>query len=342
MKFRLRLAAWFGVSLASLIALLMVTAHWHLDEELRRDRWDRSHPSYPDWVIHGSYTNEEVHDILGELMQVWLWVGIPAVLVALGIGALLARRSVRPIHSINRELSLLDPRSLRKGISVPESDVVLSDLVRHINQLLDRVGHAYHNLDEFSSKVSHELRTPLTLLRMKIERSAAELPPGLSEELQDELARLTRLVEHSLLAAKAESGRVTPELSRVDVTGLLEDIGDGYALLAEERGLVFRWSVKPGMTSTTDGELLRQILHNLLANAVRYARTEVSIRAKLVAGEAIIMIANDFDAGSMAAPGSGLGLRLVRGLSSAMRIQHRQHRTKTAFSASLKLQTSTF
>ncbi len=337
MNFRLRLAAWFGISLAALVAVLMLTAHWHLDEEMRQDRWDRSHPKYPGWVIHGSFTDEEVQDILGELLKVWLWVGIPAVIAALGIGFLLARRSVRPIHAINRELGLLEARSLRRGITVPEKDAVLSDLVRHINLLLERVGDAYQNLDDFASKVSHEIRTPLTLLRIKIERAAADLPPGLSEDLQDELARLSRLVEQSLLAAKAESGRVNPDRSTVDVGALLEDLREGYALLAEERGLLFRWRVEDGLAAATDAGLLRQILHNLLGNAARYARTKISVRASATLGVPLIRITNDFESGAMAEPGTGLGLRLVRSLASALDLRFRQRRCKTVCSSALTI-----
>ena len=337
MRFQTRLAAWFGFSLAALIGLLMLTAHWHLDEELRRDRWDRSHPGYPNWVIHGSFTNDEVHNILGELTKVWLWVGIPAVVVSLGIGSLLARRSVRPVHAINRELSLLGARSLRKGITVPENDAELSDLVQHINLLLERVGNSYQNLDEFSSKVSHEIRTPLTLIRMKIERNAADLPPELSEELQDELARLSRLVDRSLLAAKAESGQVMPEFTRVDVTGLLEDIRDGYALLAQDCNLDFQWFVEADFAAVTDAGLLRQILHNLLGNAVRYAKTKVRVRVHTLQGMMIVSMSNDFDIKSMAEPGIGLGVRLVSSLSSTLGIQFHQRSNRETFAVRLKI-----
>ncbi len=94
MNFRLKIAAWFSLSLLAFAGVLVSTAHWHLDEELRKDRWDRSHPKFPQWVIHGSYTDEEVRDILGELIQVWLWVGIPWPLRALAsvISSLSARR----------------------------------------------------------------------------------------------------------------------------------------------------------------------------------------------------------------------------------------------------------
>jgi signal transduction histidine kinase len=337
MNFRLRLAAWFGISLAVLTAILMATAHWHLDEELRHDKWDRSHPKYPNWSIHGSFTDAEVQDILGELMKVWLWVGVPVLGLALGIGFLLARRSVRPIDAIDRELSLLEAKSLRKGIAVPENDPVLSDLVRHINRLLERVGDAYQNLDEFASKVAHEIRTPLMLLRMKIECEAADLPPGFSEELQDEVARVTRLVEQSLLAAKAESGRVTADLQEVNVSLMLDDVLEGYDLLAKERHLDFDWSVADGLCAFTDAGFLRQILHNLLSNAVRYARRRIRVRARSAAGDVIVTLANDFDRSAMATSGIGLGLRLVRGLASTLKIGFRQRAIGAIFATRLRL-----
>lgn len=340
MNFRLRMAIWFGISLAALTGVLIATAHWHLDEELRQDRWDRSHPKYPNWSIHGSFTNEEVHDILGELMKVWVWAGVPVLALALGIGFLLARRSVRPIDAINRELGRLEAKSLRKGIAVPESDAVLSDLVHHINGLLERVGDAYEKLDEFASKVSHELRTPLTLLRMKIERSAADLPPRLSEELQEELARVTRLVEQSLLAAKAESGRVNPELEQVDVSTLLDDVLEGYVVLAEERNLSFQASIGNGLGAMTDAGLLRQVLHNLLSNAVRYANRRIRVRARSAVGSVIVTIANDFDRRTMATAGTGLGLRLVHGLAAVLKIGLHERQNGGIFVTRLRLATA--
>ncbi len=187
MNFRLRIAAWFGISLMALIGLMLVTAHWHLDEELREDRWDRTHPKYPNWVIHSSYTDAEVQDILGELMKTWLWVGIPAIVVSLGVGFLLARRSVRPLRQINDQLNKLTTETMRAGIVTPENDAVLADLVTHINSSLDRAGAAYEEMAGFSSRVAHELRTPLTLLRMKVEQSGGGMPGEMQEELQEEL-----------------------------------------------------------------------------------------------------------------------------------------------------------
>lgn len=341
MSFRLRLAAWFALSFLVLAGLLLLTAHWHLDEELRRDRWDRSHPQFPNWVIHGSYTDEEVKDILGELLQVWMWVGIPVALAALAVGYHMARRSLHPVRQINRELDALQPRSLQRGITSPEQDRELGALVDHLNDLLARVGKSYGEMEEFSMRVAHELRTPLAILRMKLEEAAPDLPADFSEEMQEELARLSRLVDRSLLAARAEGGKIEVSAARVDVSAVLEEMREDYALPADEGGLRLEWYVPAGLACTADGEFLRQILHNLLGNALRHGcdRMRVSARLHGPGGGAVVRITNQAPAPGMAAPGGmGIGLRLVRALAASMPgARFRDRRLGGVFSVRLSL-----
>lgn len=337
MNYRFRIAAWSGISLTALIGLMILTAHRHLDEELRKDRWDRSHPKYPDWVIHGSFTDEEVHDILGELMKIWLWVGIPAVGVSLGVGHLLARRSVRPVKLINQQLAALTPDMMRRGIASPENDPVLEDLVAHINSSLARAGTAYEEMAGFSSKVAHELRTPLTLLRMKIEQSSSEFPAEIQEELQDELARLSRFIERSLLAAKAESGALEPDRGQLDFSRLLDDIGDGYRHLAAEEKLDLVWNIPADLVAYADPDLLRQVLHNLFGNALRYAHSKVDVKAASAPGGIDLTISNDCETKSMATAGLGLGIRLVSGICNATNIHFETRSTIDTFTATLRI-----
>ena len=162
MKFRLQLwmAVWSVLSVILIAAVLMLAAHWHLDGELRKDRWDRSHPKFPQWSIHDSYTDEEVQDILGELLTVWLWIALPLLLGSVGVGYFIAARSLRPVRRINRQLAALDPQSCAQGVHLPERDGELATLVQHINDLLGRVGRSYNEMTEFSTTVAHELRTP--------------------------------------------------------------------------------------------------------------------------------------------------------------------------------------
>ena len=143
MNFRLRVAAWFSLSVILLAGALLLATHFHLDEELREDRWDRSHPKFPECVIHGSYTDDEVHDILGELIHVWLWVGIPVVMISVAVGWFIARWSILPIREINRELAALDFRAVGSGVQLPVQDEEHAHLVGHLNDLLARARASY-------------------------------------------------------------------------------------------------------------------------------------------------------------------------------------------------------
>ena len=320
MSFRLKLAAWFALSLIVLASVLVATVHHHLDEELRKDRWDRSHPGFPNWVIHGSYTDEEVQDILGELVQVLLWAGVPLVLLSVVVGYFIALRSVHPIRRINRELAGLQPSSLGRGVSVPEREPELAALVQHLNDLLQRVHRSYAEMAEFSARVAHELRTPLTLLRLRVEANAAELPPEFSEEVQEEFRRLSQLVERSLLTAKAEGGKIELHPASMDLTALLDDLKESYVLLADEKSLRWEWFLQSDLRCFSDPDLLQQILHNLFGNALRYAANEVRCRAGYGQGgrSVVIRLTNDWNAKTGPEGGIGIGLRLVRSLCSSL------------------------
>lgn len=342
MNFRFKIALWFTLSMVVLVTALMFTAHAHLDEELREDRWDRSHPKFPEWVIHGNYTNEEVHDILGELIHIWLAVGVPLCLLSAGIGYFIALRSVRPIQQINRELARLEAGSLNEGVTVTDRDPELARLTRHINDLLRRVGDRYNEMAEFSARVAHELRTPLTLLRMKVESAAPELPPDFSESVQDEIRHLSQLVERSLLAAKAEGGRLEIHVGEVDLSALVADLHEAYLPLAKEAGLTLSVDLPPGLTVASDPAVLQQILHNLFGNAVRYASGSIRIRLRphRLRRHLQLTLTNRIASPAPTA-GIGIGLRLVKALSSVLPgTRFRFRRWKQVFSVNLRFETS--
>jgi signal transduction histidine kinase len=319
MNFRLRMMVWSALSVILIVGFLFMAAHWHLDGELRKDRWDRSHPRFPNWSIHGSYTDEEVQDILGELMKVWLWIAVPLLGASVGVGYLIAVRSLRPVRRINRELAALDPQSCAQGVHQPERDAELAELVRHINDLLGRVGQSYRRMAEFSTRVAHELRVPLTLLRLRLEALAPELPPDVSEDLQEEIRHLSQLVERSLLMARAEGGTLEHDIRPIDLTALLADLHEGYAILAAEAGLSLEWQTAAGLAVVSDPALLRQILHNLLGNAVRHGRESVRLEARRAGGTSRILVRiRNGIGGNTSHLGTGMGLRLVRALVATL------------------------
>lgn len=339
MSFRFRIAAWVVLSCTLLIGLMMVTGYRQLEEELREGRKDDTHPQVKGWSIHNSYAEAEIQDILGEMVETWLWVAVPTIGLSLGAGLLLARRSLRPVHQINRQLADMKPDSLKGGITLPEADPVISDLASHLNGLLDKAGTAYQEMAEYSAHVAHELRTPLMLLRMRIEHAPAGIPPAFQEDLQDELARLSRFVERSLLAAKAEQGSLRAEMMEIDLSELVADVTEDYQLLAAEKELGLVMDLEPGVRVHADADLLRQALHGLLENALRYAKSSIHVECKATPRGVMLGIHNDCDLSTTNTGGLGLGLRLVRGICKASRAGFEVHEQDHSFRVEIRFQT---
>jgi signal transduction histidine kinase len=336
MSFRFRITAWVVISCVLLVGVMMFTAHSELEEELRAGRVDRHHQQVPGWVLHNSFSEEEIQDILGELMETWTWTATVLIALSLVAGLLLARRSLRPVHDINRQLSAMRPESLHGGIIIPEADPAIEGLANHLNALLDRAGTAYQEMAEFSARVAHELRTPLMLLRMRLEHAPPGMPPAFQEELQDELARLARFVERALLAAKAEQGSLEAVSARISLSELVRDVSDQYQLLAAERPLEMDVKIEPDMHVTADPDLLRQALHGLLENAVRYAKSKVIVACSSRAGGPLLEIRNDRDPVTIATSGLGMGLRLVRGICKASSWDFANDATTDDFQAAIR------
>ncbi|MGH7972017.1 MAG: sensor histidine kinase, partial [Limisphaerales bacterium] len=289
---RWRLTAWFALSLLVVVSVLVVSAHWHLDYELRKEKWERTNPAQPDWVLHGSFTDKEVHDILGELLQFWLIVGVPTVGLALVAAYFLARHSTKPVRKLNDQLSHLGPATLGQRLDAPDADPEIAELVRHLNELLARLETSFNQLREYSSHVAHELRTPLQLMQLQIETNAAKMEPTMAEELQEELGRLSSYVETSLTIARAEQGRLELNPEALDLKEFLTDAVEPFCRLAEAERRQLLWSCPSGAAAWTDRGALKQILFNLLNNALKHGREDILFRVRTCGNAVYFLIGN--------------------------------------------------
>ena len=337
MSYRFRIAGWVVLSSVAMIAVMIYAGHRQLEEELREGRVDPTHPGRAGWTIHNSMAEDEIEDILGEMLETWGLAALPLLALALGGGLLLARRSLRPINDINRQISEMSPNSLHGGITIPEADPAISGLADHLNALLERAGDAYREMSDFSSRVAHEIRTPLMLLRLRIENAPPGIEPAFQEAMQDEIARLSRFVEKALLSSKAEQGVLHPVSQPVELSDLVVSLAHDYELLASERSVRLTTDVGSGLWTHADPDLLRQAIHSVLENAVRYAASFIHLSCHSTNGSPELVVCNDFDPQTMATPGLGLGLRLVGGICKASGFQFDSDRGSNAFSIHIRL-----
>ena len=312
---RLRLGIWFGVSFLTFALVFLGFSYKWLEEELHHKSWEKDYPNHPDWKIHGSFSKEEIQDIMQELAGSALLYGIPLAALTFLVGWWLARRSLEPIASVNRQLKAVSHRNLAQPILLEEIDDEFRDLVANLNDLLSRLHGSFTEMSEYAAKVAHELRTPLAILRLKMENASGALPPDLTEELQAELHRLTHVVDQSLLIAKAEQRRLvlTPEVFNLGL--VVGEIVEDFQLLARDQNRdVVSETVGDSMVRA-DPKYLRQIVHNLMANSLKYGAGSWRVRVKGHGRSVRLTIANRVAHRPQTSDQTlGLGLRVVKTL----------------------------
>jgi signal transduction histidine kinase len=181
--------------------------------------------------------------------------------------------------------------------------------------------------------VSHQLRTPLAALRLRLDVLAAGAEAGTAAELaaaQEEIARLSRLVDGMLAVARAE--QATPRPTAVRVDEVAAERAAAWSPVAEERGLRLTYvSGAPALTVALGAGHLEQILDNLIANAVDAVPEggSITVDHRAAGGLARLRVRDDGPGmsaqakavafrrfGNPEARGTGLGLAIVHRLAT--------------------------
>ena len=183
---------------------------------------------------------------------------------------------------------------------------------------------AIANERRFLDHASHELRTPLTALKTELELAAVR--PRTTTELQDavvsaaeETDRLVCLANDLLLLSRARAGRFEITRQAVSLRALIDEAETAWLTRAAACGVTITTDA-PDVTVSVDQMRMRQLLDNLLDNALQHARRSISVRAEVNDDHLRIEIADDgpgFDAHSTARAFEpfalgGLGLSIVQ------------------------------
>ncbi len=204
-------------------------------------------------------------------VSVLLLVGVGLVSVAVGYG--FSRATLRPIRAIEATANRIRSDNLSERIPVPASGDELASLTRLLNQMFDRLQASFEQVRRFTADASHELKTPLALIRLNAEKVRARVAgdPDATAAVADileEIAQLNQVIDRLLFLAKSESGALQLALRPVALPALLQPFAEDAQALAEDRGVHFALASNVAGEIRADPELLRQMLLNLVANAV--------------------------------------------------------------------------
>ncbi len=273
--------------------------------------------------------------------MMWL-AGSAAVLLSAGAGAWLAWRAIKPVRAVAATAHrIVATGDLSARVVSPDRADEVGDLVRQFNTLLERNSNLLRAMREALDNVAHDLRTPLTRLRAGAEAAlqTPDDPAAAREALADnieEADRIHRLLETLLDVSAAESGVMKLEREKIDADRLLQSVAELYALVAEEKSIHIRPTAAPGTTVYADPTRLRQMLANLVDNAVKYTPAGGSIWLEAEPrGDRVVFTVRDTGPGvppedqeriwqrlyrgdhSRSQRGLGLGLSVVKALAEA-------------------------
>lgn len=206
-----------------------------------------------------------------------LAAGAPfALLLAAWGGSALARNALRPIERMARRAREINAAQLNARLVVENPDDEVGQLATAFNETLARLEDSFVQLRRFTSDAAHELRTPLTAIQSVGEVGLRRNPDAahyreVIESMLEEADRLRRLVEGLLQVARAESGQLRLERSGLPALQQVREVSALLEVLAEEKQQSVEVGGDDSVQAHADRAVFRQILINLLDNAIKYS-----------------------------------------------------------------------
>lgn len=203
------------------------------------------------------------------------------VLIAFG-GWWIARRALAPVERMTTRADRIGIGELAERLPVPRTRDEVGHLARTFNAMLERLEHGVRARERLIADASHELRAPLAAMRAELEVSLRhdELDDparAIVMSARDEVLRMGRVVENLLTLARVDEGGLELLIGSHDLRELAEDAAGSYRAAATTAGVQL---VVEGDSVLVNGDRdrLRQVIGNLIDNAIRYAPTGSAVR----------------------------------------------------------------
>jgi two-component system OmpR family sensor kinase len=291
-------------------------------------------------VVVAGASLEDRDDALADVLTSFLIGGPIAVLLASGIGYLLATAGFAPVEAMRRRATRISLTRRGERLPLPAAHDEVRRLGETLNDMLARLEASVERERRFLIDASHELRTPLAVLKAELE-TAIRNERGHNPEVRasmiaalEETDHLAQLADDLLLIARAADGQLPVRREPVDIRDLLERTAERFADRAGEQARAIEIHVVGDLRVPMDPLRARQALGNLVDNALRHGAGKIRLSAQ-EDGDAVEFDVRDegpgfppelaaraferFARGDPTRPvtGAGLGLAIVRAIVEA-------------------------
>src|SRR2546421_54326 len=208
------------------------------------------------------------------LLEIWLFHGTLALLVAAIGGYWLAGKALRPVKMITRTANEISATDLRRRLHLQSRDE-FGELAATFDHMLARLEAAFKRQAQFTADASHELRTPLTIIDLEINRALTQLEQPeayrhVLEQIQAENEQMTATVNSLLLLARADTGQMTLDLQEVDLSDITLASVERLLPLARQSQVTLATGDLPEVLVCGDPQYLGQMMTNLIENGIKY------------------------------------------------------------------------
>lgn len=270
-------------------------------------------------------------EIIGDVLAAQFLI-VPVALLFVWLGL---TRGIEPLSALTAAIRRRTPGDLAP---IEESDVPeeVRPLIGAFNDLLARLDASLRAQQRFVADAAHQMRTPLAGLKVQAEIAMRQRDPvNLQHAMRQIVAsadRTAHLINQLLALARADSDS-PPALALLDLDALAREVAREWVPRAQDKGIDLGFEAADGRAAVEGNPaLLRELLGNLVDNAIRYTSRGGRVTIRVRAGDAVALDVEDTGIGideadrelvferfyrvlGTGAEGSGLGLPIVRGIA---------------------------
>jgi two-component system sensor histidine kinase TctE len=285
-------------------------------------------------VVQVAETLELRENLTRRILFDTLWRQAVLVAVIALVAVVVVQRATKPVRQLSAELKAR-PEGDLTAIDAPNAPRELLPLVDATNQVMQRLSHLLEHQKRFVRDASHQLRTPLAVLKTQVQSALrGDVDPRQAlEEINGTVERATQLANQMLALAKVEQLRQQAGERVVDLAEVARTVALDISPLLAARNIDFEINMVPAAVQAHEW-MLRELIRNLLHNAIRHSPEGGALSVRLVTDEryAALTISDagpginaelrarlfqPFSAGD-AGSGSGLGLAICKEIAAAL------------------------
>jgi two-component system OmpR family sensor kinase len=252
-------------------------------------------PSKPGEIIVVGASLATLSSAVEDVTQAFVIGGPIAVALAAVAAWLIAGAALEPVEQMRRETADISAHDTNSRINDPGTHDEIAALASTINALLTRLQASLSHQRGFVSIAGHELRTPLAILHTELElanrpgRSRDELARAISSALE-ETARIEHLAEDLLVLARGEEGAELVRPVRQKVWPILASAASASQAAADAVQVRLEIDVEEALVALVDQDRMRQVVDNLVDNALRYAPPQSAIEIRAFAENSTLVV----------------------------------------------------